>query len=31
MLTFKIDLVWEETGTKDMQSGVVERVPDLNI
>ena len=30
-LTFRIDLVWDETGTKDKQSYEVEIVPDLKI
>lgn len=30
-LTFKIDFVCDETGTKDIQSSVVEIVPDLKI
>jgi len=30
-LTFKIDLVCEETGTNEMQSSDVDRVPDLNM
>ena len=29
--TFKIDLVWEATGVKDMQFYLVEIVPDLKI
>ena len=30
-LTFRIDFVWDETGTKDKQSYEVEIVPDLNM
>lgn len=30
-LTFKIDFVCEDTGIKERQSSLVERVPDLKI
>jgi len=30
-LTFKIDLVCEDTGTKEIQSSEVETVPDLKM